>query len=329
MAAPLFAGTSIDQFIVSGDVSDVTQTGDAWCDVRVQAVDGASNYFDTPDLGVALRNHWFCFRHVNDMAGTTTGRRNIAWELVDANGVGVVRVFRAGAVGTNDVFQRWNGSAWVNIGSAGAVVNYADIKIDIYCKLDASGELSLYRNGILMFQETGDFSSYADPRRMRHGRYQSGNNSGTMEMMISTESLIGVRFSYDVPESDGANTAWTGTYADVDETVLDNTDYIYTGSAGNRETVKSATRASKVSTKEVKAVVISHSSAKGFSGGPTKIATTIRKGGVDYDNASDQSLIFGFKGYQQIWENDPSTGIPWTPTDAADANLEYGVKAVA
>lgn len=322
----LYAGTTIDQMVITGDVRETAQTSDAYCDIRFTSTDGSGNYADTPDLGVNLRDHWYTFRHVNDLATTTTGRRNTAWELVDASGVGVVRIHRPGAV--NDRFQRWNGSAWVDVGTGvGAVVNFADAHCAVYAKLAVSGELSLYVDGVLKFTETGDFSAYASPRAMRHGRYQAGNNSGTMECVIADESLIGVRFSYDVPDSNGANTAWTGDYTNVDETVIDTTDVITSASAGDRETVKTASRSTKINGKVVKAVVLNHMSAKGTTG-PTKICTHIRKSSTDYDFATDQTMTFGFKGWQQLWTTDPSTGVAWTPTDAGDANLEFGVKSV-
>lgn len=323
----LWVGTSIDQMVITGDVRDVAQTSDTYCDIRIQATDGAGNYADTPDLGVNLRNHWYGFRHVNDMASTTSGRRNIAWELVDASGIGVVRVFRAGSVGTNDVFQYWNGSAWANVGSAGAVVNYSGAKIDIYAKLDASGELSFYKDGTLQFQETGDFSGYASPRAMRHGRYQAGNNSGTMEMMIADEDTRGIRYSYDVPTGNGANTDWTNDYTAVDETVLDNTDGIFSSSAGDRETVTSENRNAKLNGKTIKAVVVSFCGAKSPSG-PSQVETMLRIGSTNYDFGADHPLYYGFKGFQHLWTTDPSTGLPWDPADAEDAALEYGVKSV-
>lgn len=317
----LWAGTTLDQMGASQNMGEVAQTGDAYCDVRIQGTTGTTDYADTPDLGVDLTNHWHSFRLVNDNANS-----GVPWALYDASGVGVVRLQRTSSL---DRFQYWNGSAWVDLSATPTLVNFANAKMNVYYKHGASGILQLYKNDILVtnFNESGNYSGHGTPRFVRYQRYSSSNNSGTMEMIVADESLIGHRFVYQSPETNGANTDWTNDVAAIDESNLDTNDYIYSTTAGDRETVKSSSRATPLSTHTIKAVVVSHMSAKGTTG-PTKVETQLRIGSTNYDSGQQDAMLYGFTGKQHMWTTDPSTGIAWTPTNAADANLEYGVKSV-
>lgn len=315
----LWAGTTTDQMGLMQNMGEVAQTGDAYCDVRIQGTTGTTDYADTPDLGVNLTDHWYSLRPNIDNSNS-----GVPWQLLTSALVGVVRLQRTSSL---DRFQYWNGATWVDITSVPATVNMALADLKIYYKGGVSGVLQLYKNGVLTFNESGDFSAHGTPRFVRYQRYSGSNNAGVMEMMVADESLLGHRFIYQVPESNGANTAWTNDYTAIDEADLNNDDVIYSTSAGDRETFKSSSRATPIGSFVVKAVVVSHNSAKGTTG-PTKVETQLRIGSTDYDSGQQDAMLYGFTGKQHMWTTDPSTGIAWTPTDAADANLEYGVKSV-
>jgi len=127
------------------------------------------------------------------------------------------------------------------------------------------------------------------------------------------------------PNGNGANTAWTGTYADVDEpnSPDGDTTYIYSNTPGQIET-DTFTDLS-VTTGTVFAVQ-THIVARKDNAGLRTIAPVMRVGGVDYVGTTSPALPTGYTGVTQLYDRVDPSGADWT---VATANaIEAGVKEV-
>lgn len=314
----LFAATTIDQFENVGGAADVAAGTTTYTPIAINH--GASSFPRTPDLGVDLRDHWF---HVyNESNAMDNGNQFMT--LWTAANVGVVRVLTV--TGTILKLQYWNGTAWADIASgATSALGTGAHEYDWYCRLTSTGEISLYVDKVLRVQVLGDFSAYAAPRKFSTHRGQNNFSINWQQYIIASIPTIGFKFKYNVPTSNGANTAWANDYTAVDETVLSRTDNITSDTAGQVETMKAAART--FTGFLVKAVVVNFEALKGVTG-PQNVQAALRKSSTDY-YSSTISLGYGYVGKQAIWETDPSTSAAWTPTDAGDANLEFGLKSIA
>ena len=98
-------------------------------------------------------------------------------------------------------------------------------------------------------------------------------------------------------------------------------DYIASATPGNRDTF---TFTNLGVTGVVKAVAIAHVSRKDDAG-TRLVATVVRGGSTNYDNASTQSLAATYAGQQQIYETDPgNASAAWTVSNVNAR--EYGIK---
>jgi hypothetical protein len=141
-----------------------------------------------------------------------------------------------------------------------------------------------------------------------------------------TNTFLGdARVETSYPTANGANTAWTGAFGDVDDaSPNDDTDYISSSTPGDRETY-TITDIS-VSTGVVYAVQTNLVARKDDAGVRT-IAPVIRISGTDYDGTTTAGLSTSYLGYQQIYDRLDPSGAAWS---IATVNaMEAGVKEVA
>lgn len=116
------------------------------------------------------------------------------------------------------------------------------------------------------------------------------------------------------PDGDGANTAWTGTYADADETDEDgDTSYLTTSSAAAKETVtlESTTSAGVVGTiKAVKTQAVIRD-----EGGAASVETLLRPGSTDREGGENVDPGTSYVSMGAIWETNPDTTAAWTASE--------------
>lgn len=146
---------------------------------------------------------------------------------------------------------------------------------------------------------------------------------GHSQVVFATEPTIDFRVFTRPPTSDGFYTGFAGTFADVDEVVLDDAS-IATNTA-QRESFNRATLTVPAG-REVKAIVVGELLRNGEPT-LTKTRLFLRSGGVDYESA-DFTVPFGYTYFGKVWETDPATGVKWDTTKA-QASVEFGVRALA
>jgi hypothetical protein len=228
-------------------------------------------------------------------------------------------------------WEYWNGSAWVETG--GDISNLTittRVRIDIHIIMsDSAGALELYVDGALAHTATTTdtiWTAATTIDRIRFGNYEGSVNSMIWSaIFVSDEDSRALTFVHRPPIADGAQTAWTGTYDDVDETGENDANFITTTTNNAIETFTFADIGFAGSS--VAAVVVSLR-AQGSASSPTQIEGVARIGGVDYS----QSLLepadtAAFGPVRAIFSFNPATSNEWTVADVDAA--EFGVKAIA
>lgn len=291
----------------------------ARCGIRLGDLGGSST-----DTSFAETDHWTAetdgYLHFEYFQPSTGGTTTYV-SLLDGTDTTNVRIRRTTSSSTHTLTLQYLDalSAWTDAGSVAIPVSTLQT-FDLRWKFDASGELALYISGTKRIDFTGDLSHLSG---VEYARLHSQGLPGTISQVImSDESTIGLRLTTGAPTGAGASTDWTGTYAEVDEIVYSDADFVNSSTANQVElfthgiTIPSGYR--------VKAVAVTARAKKG-STGPSNIQLAIRTAATHV--SSSQSLDVGYAPYVAIWETDPSTGAAFTTS--AIETLQFGVKSIA
>lgn len=242
------------------------------------------------------------------------------------NSVGT-KVFKITQRGDNDALSAttiltsyiWTGSAFLQVGatfiinSANTVRNTYNIKL-----IPTTGEYQIYVNGTL--RDSGTGSTFTNVAKVHlEGGYYPGYWS---QVIVSDVSEIGNNVKTIVPTGAGANTAWTGSFGDVDEIVYSDADFIYSTTNGDKETYTNA--ALDLSTYTVQAIAVSERGNCGATG-PQNAQLVLVSGATTATSASIPQGP-GYAVSQHIWETDPNTSASWLSANAQA--VEFGVKAI-
>lgn len=234
------------------------------------------------------------------------------------------------ADGSWDV-DKWSGAAWVNLDTtSGSVISGAGAAIDIYINVHAStGEFRIWKDGSSMMAFTGDTSIDNVNFGRIHWKGQTGgsNELNLSQVIVASESTIGWVLSTLNPDGNGANTAWTGSYTDIDEFALDTNDYIEAIAVNQVETSTVSNINGAYSTYNVKAVAVAMRASNDSGSVISDLQAAVRTSSTNYFSPN-LSLPKDGSDYsrQYIWETNPNTSAAWS--QAAVNSLEVGVKSV-
>lgn len=330
----LFAGGELEAFTVSGSgvaesaVAGYYDTTYARTAIRCGQNDSAA-YIESPVFATQtdIWVHWERF-----MQGTSS---NFSEHLVLFNSSGVP-VFRLNSPSNRFVqFQYWNGSTWINTGSSYEFANGSGTAAarqiwDVRLICGASGSFEAYIDGVLTL--SGSVPD-ADVNNVQKVRWYSGassntptNNQHVSQCIVADLTTLDHKLYLKPPTSDGAVNTWSGSYADIDETPLSDSDMTSGSANGDIDTYKGAAFPSLPTDFEVKAIITSSRIRRGASG-VANAKHVLRIGGVNYESAALGAFGTSFVPRDVIWHDDPSTGSPWGETNAIAATTEFGAVA--
>lgn len=268
---------------------------------------------------------WFHTRWGAAATGGIANGRSII-EFRNSAGVGVLRLW---SITAGYQLQYWNGSTWTTIGSTMAITTVNGRTWDIKCLIDNTvGHFAAYVDGVLQHELTGDTDLFSGSA-VDHIILQSWgatNERFQSEMIFADASTLGFRLATLVPNGNGANTAWTGTFADVDEADANDADFLSSATASQVETM-TMTNLSANAAMLTPIAVINSARARNAASGPQNLQLAVRSGGTDYFGSNVSGLNTSFtSGFQEIWHNNPNTASAWTPTDID--GMEIGDKSI-
>lgn len=226
--------------------------------------------------------------------------------------------------------QRFKSATYTTLGTtSSAVLLDAAGDIDIHVVRNiSSGVFQIYKNGVSVFNFTGDTDTTSVPGMI----YFEGMTTSTREMDISQvvvadESTIGWKVATLSPTGNGANTAWTNDYLNVDEFVYDNTDFIETNSVGVIETYTTSGINAAYSTYNVKAVAVAARMSNDSGSSVADVQFVVRVSGTNYTSPNAGLTKDGNEySKQYIWNTNPNTSSAWSQAQVNGA--EIGVKSV-
>lgn len=249
------------------------------------------------------------------------------WQFANADGVQILRAMtQSGSRRDWHLgMQYFNGSTWVTIpglqyqnpGDGGKTM---DTLIDM-----EAGRIEIYQNGVLM--TATDISAIVGMNiasvYLTNGSYDRYAYFQTL--IASGESTIGcnVRTRYAVAA--GTDTAWTGTFADVDEYPYNDGDYITAANAGDKESFIANNLPALPVGNEVKGVVIA-ARFRNNGGTPGNIRPYLFIGEIRYPAANFPNASMGWTAGVTVFSKNPATNDAWGK-DINTVNVQFGIEA--
>lgn len=239
----------------------------------------------------------------------------------------LLRIATTGTAG-DTVFQYWNGSAWVTIGSAlgtnlDAAGSGASTRFDIHCKLHGStGEFKVYVDGVDKATLSGNTLFTADTTAnaliFRAGHASFDSEYG--HIFVDSVDTRGLFVDNGMPSSNGTYAEWNGGEPDVDNIMYAPTyaNEFATGDAhGKRMLLNFGSIAAAYSGFTVEGVVIAWVGQAVAE--PAFYLKPITRVASDYappgsvQPTSPLRLTYGFR-----LDNNPATGAPWASQAAVN-----------
>lgn len=228
-------------------------------------------------------------------------------------------------------FDKYSGATWVNLFTTGAsMLSNSAGAIDIYINVHAStGSVVIYKDGVSQGSYSGNTSidNASFGRLHFYGQTGTANELNVSQVIIANESTLGWVLATLSPDGNGANTAWTGSYTDIDEFILDTGDYIEAIATNLVETSTVSNINAAYSTYNVKAVAVGIRASNDSGSVISDLQACVRVSSINYFSPN-LSLPKDGADYSRyyVWDLNPNTTSAWS--QAAVNALEVGVKSV-
>jgi hypothetical protein len=319
-----FAGNTLAAFKrTSTAVVEITTAGrfDSSFVANGISVGGIGDYFETSTF-IDAANVTTLWTHFEIYAASFSGIHSVV-EWVNSTAVPVAKLTMSSGVLQ---FSYWNGSAFVTYGAAGALTAGVLTRFDIKLTAGASGTFNLYKGGTLHITDpgTGMNAAFNNIAVARFGS-QGGSGSGHIfsQVLGANFDTRDSRYMQNLANANGADTDGTGTYTDINETVLDESTAIVLATVGHKKTF----------TKPAITLPAGYRIAAAWVNGRARVTggtiadgqLIIRSGGTDYMSAS-KAYNTGYEPRGHYLLQNPNGTIDWTQTSYN--NAEFGIKAV-
>lgn len=326
--AILWAATSIaDAAFISGATVNLV-SGNISVDVSEGIATDAAQFVLSP-VFPAQSDFWFSETSYFNRSGggTPTGDNQlIAFTLADGTSVFRVRIENTAPPWRLLAEKRTGPTTWALLGSGVLTFINTRSRIDAKVKLGSSGEFKLYVNGTLNIDFSGDTLPDTGPLV---SRVRLGGPGGTSTwsahsgVIVADEDTRPMTFVQRLPNGNGAHADWNGSYTAIDETGINDADYIDTADTGDISTFTFAALPVGMESRNVVALVLSGRARS--SGGIAEIEGVARVGSTDYTRPSKFEASPQFTNQQWQFSANPATGQLWLGSEINAA--QFGVKA--
>ena len=338
VAEILFAGGKRDSVeVLGGTVTDTTTAGrfdSSYADGAVQISVDAGSIFKhklytqsggvltptTVEVGESF------FLHFEVSGGNTTSssdggitlRDSSAhpWVLLNHAGTGVIAIYYNSGTGASPV--------WTKVGADVGRAPETRYIYDIELVLGSPHTLNFYVDGSLVRSTTFTQASLTEIADVHYrGLYRVGAGVTALSQIMATRdiSTIGAKVKTSRATGAGANTGFSGTYADVNEAVGSDVS-LQSGVTAGLKSTHAMGDVTVPSGFEIKSV-FHWLRAKNGGTGPVNIRSVLRHGGTDYATADLSGIGLGFGPVGARYDADP-VGTNWTATtwNAIEAGYE-------
>jgi hypothetical protein len=239
----------------------------------------------------------------------------------DGNNPGHFRIQKVDASGTVTTLST----------SVGAMPNGACTRLDVFVNYGTSGEVSVYAGGLLVASYSGNVVTNSatglDSVLLKAYSGYSGSGSCYWSEVAAadadTRAISGIMTL--VPTGAGNSSSWSGSYGNINETVLDSNN-INSGTANQVSQFTITPTGTIASGSAVGAVVVS---ARGHIGssGPQNLQASVRTSSTDYFS-SNLPVAAAYKALQAYWLTNPNTSAAWSAADLNAGGFNIGVKSI-
>jgi hypothetical protein len=269
---------------------------------------------------------WLSFYLIKSGIGGNTYSQMTFYDTAFSTSQPIFRLQQTTSSSNSFKGQMWSGSAWVDVstesfGMPSSILTRLDFHIKI---ADTGGVYDVWCAGAKVITGTITDTLITGVTGINMAEFAGYATSAVYSsLIIADEDTRAMFMAQRLPTGNGANTAWTGAYTDVDETGYTDTDFIAATASGQKESYTHAALPAEWATGfAVQAVVISGRMMDGQGSGLFTHGL-MRVGGVDYDVGLMGAAIL-HQGCQKVISLDPSTSAAWSLTNAA---AEFGVLA--
>lgn len=197
-----------------------------------------------------------------------------------------------------------------------------DIQIINY---GVNGTVNLYRNNVLIISFTGDLTTDGNTSLdgIRLGSPHENDAHYFSEIIVATSPTANLGVVAMEPILNGNLYNFTGSFADVDETILSDTDIIT--ASNNNDTAQFRVETSRLGTfNHIAGVCVSTRVSSG--NGLSNIQLGVRTGGVDAWTSNIP--VGGFlQTVEKIFELNPNTGQQFTASEITSVGYNIGLRA--
>lgn len=312
-----FAGGEMGAFVpTDSSVAESDTAGgynSAFARTSMRVTGSTAQYAESADFSAPDE----CYYHFD--FSTISGANSGDAFVLNASGTDV---FRVQFTGSALQMQALISAVWTNVGSAVPITLSSVQTVDLYIDGNtASGTATLFLSGQERTTASPDLTAVTGVTNIR--TYGTGYGTyGISQIIVADVPTISWRLATVELTGAGANTAWTGTYTSVDETIYSDADFIYSGTPNQVETYTGTTPTLTGYT--IRAVGVYARSKRGASG-PANLQLALRVNATDFFSASKAQSI-GYGAYGNIWEDNPDTGVDWLVADLS--NTQFGVKSI-
>lgn len=261
--------------------------------------------------------------------GATTATANRQILVARDNALGAA-IFEIANSSSNDTYKvrRYDTSGVVaDVGSTFTLSQASVLRINVeYNRHASTGYLRIYVAGLQVFETTGD-TIWGGNSATGVDAFRFANNGNAClhtEVVVADTSTLQMKVATLVKTGAGNYTAWTGTFADVDEAILDPSDVIYSGTGGQRISFTLSDLSATADDLNVLGVYQVSYAKKGATG-PQNLQHSLRISSTDYDS-SNLNPTSAYTRLVTEWLTNPATSAAWTA--AAVNALEPGYESI-
>lgn len=262
---------------------------------------------------------WLTFMNT----GSAYAGPNRMLTLLNSDGVQVLTLYISTA---NAVLYQWNGATYgstqisTNMFAGSRDSGLRKVTIKVVC--GASGSFDLYSGETLVGTLPITNAAVDNIAQVRiHGYNGNSIYHYFSEIMAADYDLRDARYMCKLPSGDGTYTDGTGSYASVDDPVLDDSDAVKLPVVGNKRSFTHGAIALPPGY-SIEAAVMN---VRGRIGGAPTDAKLFVKHGASEAGSAGLGFNTGYEPRSALFEVDPSTGAAFT--EAGFNATEFGIEA--
>ena len=253
---------------------------------------------------------------------------DVSFALMDTNGDFLFGIRRS-PVDINRMGFIWHGGVAEHISDLSG--NYT---VDIYFRLNAvDGFIYVFQNETLMWWFEGDTAT-GRTNAAYLAMARSGTNTGSSynnrysQIIVADENTLTAKL-YNAPVTgNGTEQAWTGTYIDVDETGLNDIDFVASDTALQEESFTLTVPGSFPENHSIAGIFLTYRSQQEISSPVTQVQPYLRIGGTQYNVMSAVTPPIGpAVTYNELLTTNPADAAPFELADLS--GLELGFRSLA